>query len=165
MARAQAHSTDHLNSRESDVGFADAPSGISFEACASANYAFGAKIETITEREWKTAEEAEAFYNERLDIEVHQTNDKNAPLFAEAGVNGHMVWFPRNTRINGVPRKFVEAMARSQDVTYRTQQVSNPSADDQMKTMRSRASCYGFSVLRDPNPRGRVWLERVMREG
>lgn len=164
MARAQSHSTDHLDSGISDVAFADTP-GVTFESCASANYAYGSKVEPITEREWKTAEEAERFYNERLDIEVHQTNDKNAPLFAEAGVNGHMVWFPRGVAVRGVPRKFVESLARSQDRTYKTMQVSNPNADDQMRTTTSKASCYGFSVLRDPNPRGRSWLERVMREG
>ncbi len=161
MARA-SHSTDHLDTATEIL---QEPSGVSFESCASANYAFGSKIEPITEREWKNAEEAEKFYNERLDIEVNQTNDKNAPPFAEAGVNGHMVWFPRGVRINGVPRKFVEALARSQDTTFKTQQVRDPNADNQMQTLRNRATCYGFSVLRDPNPRGRAWLERVMREG
>lgn len=162
MARAQAHSTDYMDTATEAL---QEPSGISFEACASANYAFGAKIETITEREWKTQEEAEAFYNQRLDIEVNQTNDKNAPPFAEAGVNGHMVWFPRGVRINNVPRKFVEALARSQDTAYKTMQVRDPNADNQMKTLRTRATAYGFSVLRDPSPKGRAWLERVMREG
>lgn len=162
MARAAAHSTDHLDTATEILS---EPSGISFDQCASANYAFGAKVETITEREWKNQEEAEKFYNERLDIEVNQTNDKNAPPFAEAGVNGHMVWFPRGVRINGVPRKFVEALARSQETAYRTSQVRDPNADNQMQTTRTRATCYGFSVLRDPNPKGRVWLERVMREG
>jgi hypothetical protein len=166
MAKAQAHSTDYIDSSASDVAFAaERTPGITFESCASANYAFGSKVEVVSEREWKTQEEAERFYNERLDIEVHQTTDKNAPLFAEAGVNGHMVWFPRGVRVNGVPRKFVEALARSQITAYKTQQVRNPNADDQMHTSRNTAACYGFSVIRDQNPRGRTWLERVSREG
>lgn len=161
MAKA-THSTDHLDTATEVL---TEPSGINFDACASANYAFGGKIELVSEREWKTAEEAERFYNERLDIEINQTSDRNAPLFAEVGVNGHMVWFPRGTRINHVPRKFVEALARSQDHSYRTIQEKNPDADNQMRTTRVRATAYGFSVLRDPNPKGRAWLERVMREG
>lgn len=164
MPRAQAHSTDHLDSRTDDVTFAERP-GRSFEDCASANYAFGSSIELVSEREWKTAEEAERFYNERLDIELQQTSDRNAPLFAEVGINGHMVWFPRGERINNVPRRFVEALARSQDHLFRTAHERNPDVDSQMKTVRTRTTCYGFSVLRDPNPKGRAWLERVMREG
>ena len=164
MARAQAHSTDHLDTATEDVSFAERP-GRSFDQCASANYAFGSKLEVMTEREWKNAEEGEKFYNERLDIEINHTSDRNAPPFAEVGINGHMVWFPRGERINNVPRRFVEALARSQDHQYRTAHERNPDVDSQMKTLRTKTTCYGFSVLRDPNPRGRAWLERVMREG
>jgi hypothetical protein len=98
----------------SDVAFAaERTPGITFESCASANYAFGSKVEVVSEREWKTQEEAERFYNERLDIEVHQTTDKNAPLFAEAGVNGHMVWFPRGVRVNGISAGPIKTLAAS----------------------------------------------------
>ncbi|MEY3252290.1 MAG: hypothetical protein RL227_1263 [Pseudomonadota bacterium] len=164
MPRAPAHSTDHLDTRADDVTFAERP-GLSFDDCASANYSFGSKIELVSEREWKTAEEAERFYSERLDIEIHQTGDRNAPIFAEVGINGHMVWFPRGQRINNVPRRFVESLARSQDHTFRSVHERNPDVDSQMKTLRTRSTAYGLSILRDPNPKGREWLERVVREG
>lgn len=161
MARAasrEIHSPDYVD--HSNDGAMD------FSEVASYNtLSRGGHIEPITEREWKTAEEAMAFMEEPLTIEIHVSSDKNAPPAVPAGVQGKLVWFLRGTKIRNVPRKYVEVLARSQSTAYKTQQVRDPNADEQMQTLRSTSQDYSFSVLHDPNPKGRQWLERVTREG
>lgn len=155
--RRETEAADLLNN--------DYDGAVDFSQAASVNLVAGGQIEPITEREWKDQAEAIAFMQERLTITIHTTNDKNAPPAAYAGVNGQGVWFRRGTTYKNVPRCFVESLARSQSATYRTQQVRDPNADEQMQTMRTSSMDYPFAVLHDPNPKGKRWLERVMREG
>jgi uncharacterized protein (DUF2342 family) len=138
---------------------------VDFAQAAAVNLVAGGQIEPITEREWKDQAEAVAFMQEPLTIHIHTSSDKNAPPAAMAGVNGRTVWFRRGTTYKNVPRCFVESLLRSQSTTYRTQQVRDPNADEQMQTMRTTSMDYPFSVVHDPNPKGKRWLERVMREG
>lgn len=143
----------------------DYDGAVDFAQAAAVNLMVGGHIERVTEREWRDSEEAVRFMNEPLTIHIHTTQDKNAPPAVMAGVNGKQVWFRRGVDYKNVPRCFVEALARSQSATYRTQQVRDPNEDEQMKTMRTTSMDYPFSVLHDPNPKGKRWLERVMREG
>lgn len=122
------------------------------------------------EREWGKANDigaADEFMRDRLTIEVHTSTDPNAPPMAPVGVNGRMVWFMRGMRYKNVPRAFVEILARSQSRRFqRSEQVRDPSADVQMRTMSRQAHDYPFSVLHDPRgARGEQWLARVIREG
>lgn len=122
------------------------------------------QVETITEREFKTVEEAEAFMAELVDIEVHRSTDPNASPQVPVGVNGDKLWLPRGTPVR-LPRKFVEVLARSQEASFRTDTNPDPQADEGKIIRRTNGQSFPFSVLRDPNPRGRAWLERVTREG
>lgn len=121
------------------------------------------------EREWGKAGDlaaAEAFMAERLTIEVHTSTDPNASPLAPVGVNGRLVWFQRGRRYKNVPRAYVEILARSQSRRFqKSEQVANPMADVQMITRRVTSHDYPFSVQYDPNPKGKAWLERVIREG
>lgn len=105
-----------------------------------------------------------AFMEEPVVIEVHDSADKNAPPAVFVAVNGEGVWLKRRTKIR-IPRKFAEVLARSQSMAIKTMQTSDPESVDAMRTMRTTSQDYAFSVLHDPNPRGRAWLERVTREG
>ena len=145
----------------------NAPTDVDFNACTVASLYRGdlALDAPRADRAWASDIEGEKFMAERLTIHVHTTGDKNAPPAVMVGVNGQQVWFKRGSRIKNVPRAFVEVMARSQSTTYRTTQVSDPSADEQMRTLRTTSADYAFSVLHDPNPKGSAWLARVTGEG
>ena len=123
------------------------------------------EITPVGAREFQTAAEMEAFLAEPMTISIHTSSDKNAPQAVFVGVNGQQVWFRRGSRVKNVPRRIVEVMARSQSTRYKTQQARNPNDDEQMQTLRTTSEDYGFSVISDPNPKGRQWLERVSREG
>lgn len=158
MARGQArelHSPDFVD--DTDDGAVD------FAHCMQG--ALTADIPVVSVREFQDAVEMEKFMSEPLTISIHTSSDKNAPPAVFVGVNGQQAWFRRGTRVKGVPRRMVEVMARSQSTTYRTQQVRNPNDDEQMQTLRTTSSDYGFSVIHDPNPKGAQWLARVTREG
>jgi hypothetical protein len=152
MAR-QTHSPDLIPTAELD-GFID-----------YSHFKSGTpRIEQSTEREFATLAETEAFMQEKIGIELHQTTDKNAPLGAEVGINGEMVWIPRGVKVL-IPRKFVERLAQSQVRSYK--QVDNPNrdADDGKLTRSATGTDYAFSVLHDPNPKGKQWLTRMTRQG
>lgn len=122
------------------------------------------------EREWGKANDmaaAEKFMQDKLTLEVHTSTDPNAPPLAPVGVNGRLVWFVRGMRYKNVPRCYVEILARSQSRRFqKSEQVRDPSADVQMRTMSRQAHDYPFSVSHDPaGARGQQWLERVIREG
>jgi hypothetical protein len=121
------------------------------------------QVEVITEREFKETQEVMQFMQDLLVIEIHRSSDQNAPTHALVGVNGEQVWLPRGRKLR-VPRYFVERLARSRPRDYKTEDNPDPRADIAKRTTRQTGMDYPFNVLQDPNPRGRVWLERVIKE-
>lgn len=106
-----------------------------------------------------------AFMEEKVTILLHRGREKNAPTAEMVGVNGVIKWLPVDTPIK-IERKFVENLARAQPINVNTR--SGESSGDDLTfnhVDRSLSSLVSFSVLDDPNPRGREWLTRVMREG
>lgn len=108
--------------------------------------------------------EYEAFMHEPIVIRIHETKDKNEPPLVFVAVNGDGRWLPRDKNVR-IPRKLVERLAQAQEMTFVTKDESDPSAEVMKRTVRRNAASYSFSVLHDPNPRGRRWLQRVTREG
>jgi len=122
------------------------------------------QIEPEKAREWKDLAEAESFMNEPLVIQIHTTNDKNAPPSVYVGLNGEGGWLPRGLKIR-LKRKFVERLAQSQSASFQTKSNPDPHADEGTNVLRSSGQEYPFEVLQDPNPKGRAWLARVTRQG
>lgn len=106
-----------------------------------------------------------AFMEEKVTILLHRGREKNAPTAEMVGVNGVIKWLPVDTPVK-IERKFVENLARAQPINVNTR--SGESSGDDLTfnhVDRNLSSLVSFSVLDDPNPRGREWLTRVMREG
>jgi hypothetical protein len=120
-------------------------------------------IEAITEREFTDMAEYEKFMEEPVVISVNETTDKNAPWVVPIGVNGDFRYLPRGIPIR-VPRKFIERLAQAQETRLSTKQNTDHESSNAMRVTAKTASAYGFSVLRDPNPRGPSWLQRVYRQ-
>lgn len=120
-------------------------------------------VATVSEREFKTTVEMEAFMQEEIVIRIHPTGDKNAPPVVPVGCNGEQLWLPRGRAIS-LPRKFVESLT-GYEVTFATERARDPNSDEGMVQRTASNQPYPFTVLQDRNPRGRAWLERVMHGG
>lgn len=107
--------------------------------------------------------ELEKFMQEGVVVELHTSTDPNAAPVVFVGCNGDTRWLPRGVPIK-IPRKFVERLAQVKEARFKTTENPDRSADNSMQTKRTQASPYGFSVIRDPNPKGRAWLEAVRRQ-
>jgi hypothetical protein len=105
----------------------------------------------------------EAFMNEILEVEIQSTGDENAPPNGVLTVNGkHQPWF-RDTPIK-MRRMFVEVLARCKETKFvpREADFHNPESTN-IPTGRT-AFALPFSVLDDPNPKGRAWLAAIKAE-
>jgi len=105
-----------------------------------------------------------AFMNEPVEILLHPGREKFAPLWEGFYVNGVPKWVQVNVP-TVLPRCYVEVMARAQQRDIRTESAAidnDASAGTVNRIHPSMSAQYHFSVLRDPNPRGRQWLASVM---
>lgn len=150
----EVHSVDFM--ADADAG----PQAIDYEVLRT-----GARqIETVTEREFESVKEMEAFMNERVTIVVHKTADKNESPRVPVGLNGEIVWLPRDIPVR-IPRRLVGVLAQSQEASFSTDDNPNPNADEGKIITRRKAMATQFSVMHDPNPLGAAWLRRAIREG
>lgn len=128
-----------------------------------------ASMEVIDEREFnlRTKEgktEYEEFMQMPMIISVNETTDDNAPPLVPVGDNGDTRWLPRGPKIR-IQRKFVEILAKAQERKIKSVRNTDPGAEEGMLTKKRTAQSYGFSVIHDPHPKGRAWLERITRQG
>lgn len=124
-------------------------------------------VQRVTEdqfREFKTEAEYAVFMKNPIVIRIHETRDKNEPPLVFMGVNGSQRWVPRNKNVR-MQRYFIERLAQAQEMAFKTDLNADTTVDNAMITTRRKAASYTFSVLHDPHPVGRRWLERVTREG
>jgi hypothetical protein len=110
-----------------------------------------------------------AFYEEKLDVILLDTNDPNPEPHVFLSVNGRgpmpggNPWVPRNVPVT-MARKYVEQLCRAKPVRMRTVPGVDASGAKTMNVQRSSSLRYPFTVVRDPNPRGRAWLQELMRK-
>lgn len=129
----------------------------------------GVTIEPVTlrEREFKVDADGvlayEKFMAEPIVIRIHNTGNKNEPPIAEVGLNGTKIDIPRDKPVR-LPRAYVEILARSQIRRYEQRNNPDPTAMEGTSHHRKVGFDYPFEVIEDKHPKGRAWLQRVMRE-
>lgn len=101
-----------------------------------------------------------AFMEEIVEVLVHESTDPSAPDPVEVGCNGRSVYFRRGIPMK-IPRKFLEALARSKQTAIRTPEIVTSDGDRKTITRKSTHTTYPYSVLDDPNPRGAAWLRAI----
>lgn len=124
----------------------------------------GDKIEVSDKPVEKTQLENLAFNEEKVLILVHETTDKTAepiPYVINGGVRqaflrGQKQW---------VRRKFVEVLARMKQVTYTQEKFRDSQDIEAYRNIPHVGLVYPFSMLEDPNPKGRAWLDGILAEG
>jgi len=106
--------------------------------------------------------ELEAFMQEPIEIEVMRDTNPAALQEFDLCVNGFKQRIVRG-KPQKVRRMFVEALARSRVVDYE-QRPFNPMDDSSLEMQPVAIMTYPFQILRDPNPKGRPWIENIMRQ-
>jgi hypothetical protein len=124
------------------------------------------QVETVSaDADLKRVASEESFMNEIVTIRLATTTDQNAPPFATVTVNSpaNRVQIPRG-RVVGVKRMFVEVLARMRETRYSqpVRNMADPEAGNEI--LGQHADAWPFEVIRDPNPLGHAWLERVRAE-
>lgn len=104
--------------------------------------------------------EALAFMEEPIKVIVHDSADLNAEPIVELNVNGINQYIIRGQE-QVIKRKYVEVLARARRVATKT--VTGVQGDRVVNQVSQHSAVrYPFSVIEDPNPRGRAWLKGLM---
>lgn len=119
-------------------------------------------IEPVSENDFHGSAELEAFMHETLKINVHPDQLEGSLDIITVPVNGLNQNIIRG-RDQNVKRKYVEALARTRTTVY-DQRVQNPSKPANIQMVPRTTLTYPFSVLYDPSPNGREWLQGILAE-
>lgn len=110
-----------------------------------------------------------AFNEEYLVIQISEgtaeNDEKLVPLWVNgegAGPNG-IPYIPRGVPVR-IKRKFVERLARARPVMYDSKEVTNERGERTYVNPSRTGLKYPFAVIEDENPKGRAWLQAIIRE-
>lgn len=104
----------------------------------------------------------EAFMHEPVMINIYPDGTQGALEVVVITVNGINQAIIRG-KDQVVKRKYVEALARSRITNYQ-QEVADPSRPESIQMKPIAALTYPFTVREDRNPRGKSWLEGILRQ-
>jgi hypothetical protein len=116
-----------------------------------------------------------AFMEEPVTINIHPSQEENAPLSIPIWVNGRGAeilhegkWIPATyipvDREITIKRKYLESLARAKPTNIKTNVIEMPGQDPVNKIGRHTFMKYPFTLIDDKNPRGRAWLNKVLSE-
>lgn len=111
----------------------------------------------------KTYEAQLSFNEELVEIVVDESSDPHAENPVPVGVNGQYVYFKRGEATT-CKRKFVEALC-ARNVNIRTEETRNNLGEMGTNIRSTSAIRYPFTMLNDPNPKGREWLRNLVVRG
>lgn len=103
------------------------------------------------------------FMEEKVIVRVQTTPDKNADPNPGFWVNGISQYFPRGVSVT-CRRKFIEQLARSRTTSYTQEEYIDAKGNKAIRNIPSTSLNYPFQVMRDDNPDGPAWLEKVLSE-
>lgn len=104
-----------------------------------------------------------AFMKEPVTVFIHDTSEKNADKVFDVSVNGRSIVFQRSQEYV-VPRMFVEGLARAKPVHFENEEYTDASGERGVRWPTRKGLRYGFSVVKDDNPRGKAWLKGVLAQ-
>jgi hypothetical protein len=107
--------------------------------------------------------EALRFNEEVLTVMVHDTTNPSEEPIPEVWNDGIVQRFIRG-REQQVKRKYVEILARAKRTTRGNEKYKDLNGDDAYRYPAHTALRYPFSVINDPNPKGRDWLRGILAQ-
>lgn len=121
------------------------------------------EIEPVDGLNWQKKADTLAFFEESVEVMVHESTDKNAEVVVELWNNGRAQRFIRGIPVV-VKRKFVDILARCKHTSYSQEKYQDNSGNDSIRNVPRTAVRYPFSVTQDNNPKGRDWLKKTLAE-
>lgn len=115
-------------------------------------------------REFSDSLEYEAFMNERVGIQIAEASNERESPVVPVGVNGHQRWLPRNVPLV-VRRTHLERLVRASTTTFSVEKLHDPELDEGQRIKNKNLPAYHIQILKDDNPMGMKWLNRMRREG
>jgi hypothetical protein len=150
-----------IDSREADIG-QDRPRNMRSDG--PAEQSLDKPDIEVVDRPVNKAKLAQMSFNEEiLEVVVHDTDDKTAEPYPLVINGGARQYFVRGTT-QRVKRKFIEVLARAKKTTYTQRKIRDSEGNEMYQQIPHTTLLYPFSVISDPNPSGRVWLESILRE-
>lgn len=125
--------------------------------------AFQDEFEAIDTPDYDVVAKRTAFFNELVEVKILEDQRPNAEQFIQTSVNGVNQFFERGMPVF-VKRMFVEILARARPFNITTQEYVDSNGSRATKIVKTFGLQYPFTVLSDPNPDGRRWLESVLKE-
>jgi hypothetical protein len=116
-------------------------------------------VDTFHMKNWL---DLEAFMNEQVVVEVVKGGKDSEQTFELRCGNVTQFIVP-GTR-QKIKRKFLELLARAKPDTIATPEYTDSTGGRASRIEKSNSLRYPFQVVFDPNPQGRVWLEKVLGE-
>lgn len=104
------------------------------------------------------------FAEDELVVMVHDTTNPTDDPVPFVIVNGVRQTFFRGVE-QKVKRKYVEVLARMKATNYSQERYKDSQQIDQIRNIPHTALKWPFTVIFDPNPRGRDWLKAILAEG
>jgi hypothetical protein len=120
-------------------------------------------IEAVKDQDWQKVAEDEAFMNEPVTVMLHTTTDDNAAPYIILSVNNERAPLYRG-RPTILKRKFVEVLGRCWETKYKQNELNLQNIAEYNNVRGTSAQAFPFSVLEDKNPRGSMWLSKIMQE-
>ena len=119
------------------------------------------EIEPVEGLDWKAKAATLAFFDEPVEVLVHESTDKNAEMIVEFWNNGRAQRFIRGVAVT-VKRKFVDQLARCKHTAYVQETYQDGSGNDSIRNVPKTSIRYPFSIVSDANPKGRDWLRQTL---
>jgi hypothetical protein len=120
------------------------------------------EIEVCDTPNWKDKAKNLAFMEEVVQVHIPITGAPNEELFIDVS-NGGVKQFIERGRWQNVKRKFIEVLARAKAMRVTTPKYTDSEGNDSTRLVQTPALKYPFE-MRDKNPNGPVWLQRVLAE-
>ncbi len=117
-------------------------------------------VEVVTEINHDKAE-MERFLNEKVEVYVHPTSERNADRIFSISVQGKQEWFVRGQK-KVVARRHVFGLATARPTTYSNEEYQSPQGFQDYRYPTYTGLRYPFSVTND-SPKGIAWLDQVMK--
>lgn len=111
----------------------------------------------------KSKLDALKFMEDILTVRVHESSNENDHPRPQVWNDGRTFVFIPGREMK-VARKFVEVLARAKRTTRGLKKVTDDHGVDSYEYPARTACLYPFSVIHDPSPRGKAWLDAILAE-
>lgn len=118
------------------------------------------EITTVDTPNWKEKAKILAFMDEMVEVKIVSSGGINEEQFVEVKNGGITQFVPRG-QWQRVKRKFAEVLARAKRDAVDTIKFTDSTGANSVKIVKIPALKYPFE-MRDSNPDGMVWLQRVL---